>query len=642
MNTQKKIEQCLRAAPKPSAPDGLLDKLQADVSARDIKTHRSALRRWFAPTGRSISPWRVAAAAAIAIAVLLPLSYGATKLIKRFITISQLSAIKEVDFPYGGAALSPDGKHFAGTTWDSELVVIDTSTGEQRNLAENCYGPVVWSADGSEIAVVRGKPGSHSGEKKTLLALSLKTGKTRSLMEDPPNWLEDWSPDGKLILGEGAPKPGVRSAAMVNLENKEETVLALGEGAEWTSSRFSPNGDWVSYVTKQANQSVLHLRKIDGVSHVKYTDFPGEISRPIWSPDGTHVVFTGTQRGIDRQHTDLWALRVEGNRFVGRPFPVVPDVEQMVFYNWSQNGQLAYRTGFGLGGIFILPVDSRTGKATGAPRQLVRAGGLPPTHCWSPDGKQIAVLQKGELTFELTFISAGSGEKIRKLSLPEFKYTGRGMSWSPDGRLIASGGTDKEKRSGVFLITVETGHIKLLVPLKGVTGDLTWSPDSKTITYGSEHNIYVVNIEDGKPRRIIPPPEEREHKKAWRPVFAPDGRSVAYMVSDRRILVTTIDGKETREIFHLKNKKQIINIFNWSPDGRHIVFTPGNKEIWCAPTDGGEPFKIADISNLGEKVWAWMPKWSPKGDVIAFGVFREKYQYWVMENFLPAAEAGGQ
>jgi len=82
MNTENKIEQCLRAAPKPPAPDGLLDKLQADVSAQDIKTKRSALRRWFAPTGRSISPWRVAAAAAIAIAVLLPLTYGAVKIVK--------------------------------------------------------------------------------------------------------------------------------------------------------------------------------------------------------------------------------------------------------------------------------------------------------------------------------------------------------------------------------------------------------------------------------------------------------------------------------------------------------------------------------------------------------------------------------
>jgi len=105
MNTEKKIEQCLRAAPKPPAPDGLLDKLQADVSARDIKIRWSALRRWFAPAGGSISPWRVAAAAAIAIAVLLPLSYGATKTVKRIIKTFEV----KFEYPEGGGVYGVGG-----------------------------------------------------------------------------------------------------------------------------------------------------------------------------------------------------------------------------------------------------------------------------------------------------------------------------------------------------------------------------------------------------------------------------------------------------------------------------------------------------------------------------------------------------
>jgi len=82
MNIQKKIEQCLRTAPKPPAPDNLLDKLQIDVAVGEAKTWRSALRRWFFPSGGAISPWRVAAAATVAIAVLLPLTYGANKIIR--------------------------------------------------------------------------------------------------------------------------------------------------------------------------------------------------------------------------------------------------------------------------------------------------------------------------------------------------------------------------------------------------------------------------------------------------------------------------------------------------------------------------------------------------------------------------------
>ena len=86
MNVQQKIEKCLRVAPKPPAPDGLLDKLQADVPAGDVKTRSTAIRRWFAPSGGPISPWRVAAAVALAIMVLLPLSYGAVEVIKRLTT----------------------------------------------------------------------------------------------------------------------------------------------------------------------------------------------------------------------------------------------------------------------------------------------------------------------------------------------------------------------------------------------------------------------------------------------------------------------------------------------------------------------------------------------------------------------------
>ncbi len=85
MNTQKKIEKCLKSAPKPATPHGLLNRLQEDVAAGEIKKRVTVIRRWFAPANGSISLWRVAAAAVIAIAILLPLSYGATKTVKRII-----------------------------------------------------------------------------------------------------------------------------------------------------------------------------------------------------------------------------------------------------------------------------------------------------------------------------------------------------------------------------------------------------------------------------------------------------------------------------------------------------------------------------------------------------------------------------
>jgi len=73
MNTEKEIEQCLRAAPKPPAPERLLDRLQEDVSVKEPGTRDTVVRRWLAPAGGSISPWRVAAAAVIGVFVTLSL-----------------------------------------------------------------------------------------------------------------------------------------------------------------------------------------------------------------------------------------------------------------------------------------------------------------------------------------------------------------------------------------------------------------------------------------------------------------------------------------------------------------------------------------------------------------------------------------
>jgi Tol biopolymer transport system component len=579
-------------------------------------------------------PWAkyAIAAAVLGIIALLPLGYGATKLIKGFISIRQLPAIKP-ELVEGGT-LSPDGKRFAGLTRASELVVIDTATGARRKLAQNCSGRVVWSADGSEIAAIQRDP---QGGKHAAIAVSLPTGGMRTLMEDPPYHLQDWSPDGKLMLFRKSLKLGLESVVMIHLESKKETVLVADTGGWPLSARFSPEGDLVAYITRQGDRSTLHLRAVEGTRQVEYADFPGTIVSPQWSPDGAYVVFKGTQTGLERRFTDLWALRVHGHEFVGAPVPVVPDIEQIELSNWARNGQLACRMGFRLGGIFTLPVDLQTGQATGAPRQLVRLGGLPRGFCWSPDGEEIALCQE----LGLGFLSARTGAKIRDFPVPGIHATGRGLSWSPDGKFIAQACLDPERKGGVFLGTVATGEVRLLVPQEDVASNPTWSPDSQSLAYQYKGDIYVVSIADAQPRRLTSSTKGEGDKSARsfsHPVFAPDGGSVAYIAARGQksdtVLATTIDGTQTREVFHAKDG-QSVNAFDWSPDGRHIVFTPGDKEVWCVATPGGEPFRIADISDLGGEAWAWWPEWSPRGDAVIFAVINEKYKYCVMEDFLP-------
>ena len=153
MNTQKKIEQCLRAVPKLPAPMGLLDRLQKDVAVVEVRAQRSALQRMFAPSGERISAWRVAAAALIAIAVLIPLSYGAARVIMYFTTF-------EAEFKYGDNA----GYKFSRTVSSSDSSI--QSKEDARKAELEFYGlykqgkakevkPGVWVAtlsNGEEFA----------------------------------------------------------------------------------------------------------------------------------------------------------------------------------------------------------------------------------------------------------------------------------------------------------------------------------------------------------------------------------------------------------------------------------------------------------------------------------------------------------
>lgn len=95
MNSKRKIERYLRVSPKPVAPDSLLDKLQTDVALLETKARGTAIRRWFAPGGESISLRRVAVAAIIMMVVVLSLGYGATKVIRHF-------TLFEATFEYPG------------------------------------------------------------------------------------------------------------------------------------------------------------------------------------------------------------------------------------------------------------------------------------------------------------------------------------------------------------------------------------------------------------------------------------------------------------------------------------------------------------------------------------------------------------
>lgn len=111
-------------------------------------------------------------------------------------------------------------------------------------------------------------------------------------------------------------------------------------------------------------------------------------------------------------------------------------------------------------------------------------------------------------------------------------------------------------------------------------------------------------------------------KRVSDPQIAPDGRHVAYVVTDvlkdenrtdSDVWLIGVQGGEPRK---LTNSPKHDRSPRWSPDGKWIAFESardGTTQIWLMPVAGGEAMKLTTLFT-----GASTPVWSPDGKSIAF------------------------
>ena len=142
---------------------------------------------------------------------------------------------------------------------------------------------------------------------------------------------------------------------------------------------------------------------------------------PAFSPDGTRVVFTGTN---DRGTTDLYVRHLAG----GPARLIVNDASEPA---WSSRGRLAYVRS---GNIY-------TAGPRGGRRRFVTSGVSPD---WSPDGRRLLLVRPlPRLVFDAPVgrlhLVGASGGGLRRVGPPD---DASHPVWSPDGRSIAYDGFD--------------------------------------------------------------------------------------------------------------------------------------------------------------------------------------------------------
>jgi WD40 repeat protein len=220
------------------------------------------------------------------------------------------------------------------------------------------------------------------------------------------------------------------------------------------------------------------------------------------------------------------------------------------------------------------------------------------TTAWSPDGRWLAAagnalnVSRQDPHHHVFLWDAASGELVRQLT----QATGavQSVTWSPDGRRLASGGFDRlvrvwEAASGDLVLTCEGQGS----PINAVA----WSPDGRWLASGADDAGWI-GMEDavclwdattGTLLRRLPGHNRVARAVAW----APEGRRLAsaggdlyagesYRPEDPDYKIRIWEAATGHLLTALQGHFHEVNALAWSPCGQRLASasSDGSVRVW--------------------------------------------------------------
>jgi WD40 repeat protein len=452
-------------------------------------------------------------------------------------------------------AFAPDGKTLATANSDNAIHLWDPANGEEKRRIDCGQGGVTalaYSPDGTTLAS-GGKDGAirlwdvDNGKECRRFAADNK--EIRSLV---------FSPDGKhLVVGSGDDTPRLWNVAT----GREIRTFGEKQGV-FAPLALSPDGKWLA--TGYADGTVSLWDAASGEEKRHWRAGWGKARAMAFSPDGKTLasallwnggfrlwdVDTGRERNAAEGHygpISLLRFAVDNKTLISGGF------DRSILW-WDMAAQTPRRR-------FTWTTDSFSGFAL------------------SPDGNMIAVADIN--TDEMFLWDIGTG-KAAKLT---GKKAGRiqTIAFSPDGRLLASGGYNRaiqvwDVRQGKAIREIQ-GNPRL--------GGLLFSPNGKTLASGSPLRLW--DAVSGKERSNF----DNQAGGDFPLAFSPDGKQLvsANDPPGRHVqpLVRLWDATTGKEFCRYNGHRTVIGAAAFSPDGK-LVASGGvtdednSVQVWEAAT----------------------------------------------------------
>lgn len=279
--------------------------------------------------------------------------------------------------------------------------------------------------------------------------------------------------------------------------------------------------------------------------------------------------------------------------------------------------------------IWIIPSSG------GAARQITDGAFSDSSPRWSPDGKYIAFASNRDGHSSLCIVDVKTGESQSIAPWPHRDFyiskPSEMMAWSPDSKEIAFAAAEPaaspqmvdprvitraqyksrqafsdDLHTQIFAVSIADHKVRQLTHGNYDAHSISWSSRGEIAFLSNRdadpdanfhYDIYTLDPRTGADRKL-----SNAGGVAFSPVWSPDGNSIAYLATTRK--VTTIDSiAEDTHVWVIGRDggagKSISDKLDrrasspaWSPDGQHVLFLAGNfgqTNIYEASIDNANP-----------------------------------------------------